>query len=109
VDVDHLHRACRHRLPPQPVHEPVDRHHLVRVEEKPCQERLLLASAQLDWSAALRYLEPPEDPELKREAHVQTLRAALCARATTELVQNRDGQFDVCGRVTLALPPKAEA
>jgi hypothetical protein len=64
VDVDHLHRAAGHGRAPQVVHQPIDRHRPVGVEQQPRQQGPLPQRADVHRHAAFDHLERPEETEL---------------------------------------------
>ena len=64
VDVDHLHRGVRDVLAPQVVHEPVDGHRPVGLQQQPGEQRPRLAPAEAQRLLAVQHLQWPQDPEL---------------------------------------------
>jgi hypothetical protein len=103
VDVDAVEGARRRRFLPERVDQPVTRDDLAGVEEKECEQRPLLACAQLERLPAVAHLERAEDAEFDRV--VTTGQAAQ--RHASQLPHKRNSstaqaQRPMLGRVTHA-------
>ena len=68
VDVHHLDRRRRHLLAPQRVHDRVDRHGAVDVDQQARQQRAALPTGQRQVRPAIGHLERAEDAVLRHPA-----------------------------------------
>jgi hypothetical protein len=64
-DVNAVQCTCGRAVPPERIDQAIRRDHFPRAEEEQCEQRLLLAGADLDSVSALPHLEPAENAELQ--------------------------------------------